>query len=219
MKPRALDLFCGDGGAGFGLHLAGFDVVGVDIAPQPRYPFAFHQADAMTFPLEGFDFIWASPPCQKYSLIQKNTRSGREHPDLVAPTRQRLREVDAPFVIENVHGAPLLKGAIMLCGEMFGLKTYRHRWFECRPHLLGPSHHKHPERCPRAGRGASPSGYTSVCGEGGKVGTNLLLWSRAMGIDWMNPRELTQAIPPAYSKYIGDQMMPHVLTRMKERAA
>src|SRR6185437_11282689 len=100
MKLRALDLFCGAGGATRGLQLAGFHVTGVDIKPQPRYVGdAFHQADAMTFPLDGFDFIWASPPCQKYSLIRKNSRPDDEHPDLVAPIRRRLCKRGIPCVI------------------------------------------------------------------------------------------------------------------------
>src|SRR4051812_45463397 len=103
-----------------GLHLAGFDVVGVDIAPQPRYPFEFHQADAMTFPLDGFDFVWASPPCQKHSTMTKRWGAARvaEHPDLIAPMRMRLKASRLPYSIENVIGAPLIAPA-MLCGSMF----------------------------------------------------------------------------------------------------
>ena len=105
-KPRALDLFCCAGGAGMGLHQAGFEVVGVDISPQPRYPFEFHQADALTYPLDGFDFVWASPPCQKFCRL--NTREDLSHyPDLIEPVRARLLASGLPFVIENVPEAPV----------------------------------------------------------------------------------------------------------------
>ena len=108
-KPRALDLFCCAGGAGMGLHRAGFEVVGVDIVPQPRYPFEFHQADALTYPLESFDFVWASPPCQVHSITASLHRHRvRKHLDLIAPVRARLAASGAPYVIENVMGAPLL---------------------------------------------------------------------------------------------------------------
>ena len=120
--PRALDLFCCAGGASEGLRRAGFEVVGVDIEPQPHYPFEFHQADALTFPLDGFDFIWASPPCQAYTLCQRIQKN--EHPDLVAPIRERLHANGAPYCIENVPGAPLVE-PIELCGTMFGLRTYQ----------------------------------------------------------------------------------------------
>jgi DNA (cytosine-5)-methyltransferase 1 len=218
MKPRALDLFCGDGGAGFGLHLAGFDVVGVDIAPQPRYPFAFHQADAMTFPLEGFDFIWASPPCQRYSQLFYTMEHRREdHPDLVDATRVRLIKSGAHWTIENVYGAPLARGSIMLCGGMHGLRTYRHRIFESSVMLMQPHHPKHVVKSDKGSRRKEyflAGGFISVVGNVGSY-----CGPAAMGIDWMTGEELSQAIPPAYSRYIGDQMMPHVLTRMKERAA
>ena len=114
-KPRLLDLFSGAGGAAMGYHRAGFEVVGVDIKPQPHYPFEFHQADALTFPLDGFDAIHASPPCQAYSTM---TRKPSDHPDLYAPTRSRLVATGLPYVIENVIGAPYTHGFV-LCGSMF----------------------------------------------------------------------------------------------------
>src|SRR5574337_20985 len=128
MKPRLLDLFCCAGGCAMGYHRAGFDVVGVDINPQQRYPFEFHQADAMTFDLSGFDAIHASPPCQAYTVL-----GGREdlshYPDLVDAVRERLQASGKPWIIENVPGAPL-RDPITLCGAMFGLRRYRHRLFE-----------------------------------------------------------------------------------------
>src|SRR5512140_2399640 len=105
MKPILLDLFCGAGGAAMGYHRAGFDVVGVDIKPQPHYPFEFHQADALTFPLAGFDAIHASPPCQAYSAMRTTWNARNDHPDLLPPTRAMLEAANIPWVIENVPGA------------------------------------------------------------------------------------------------------------------
>src|SRR5678815_3968779 len=119
MKPRLLDLFCGAGGAAMGYHRAGFEVVGVDIKPQPHYPFEFHQADAMTFPLEGFDAIHASPPCQAFCDL-KDMHNAKQHDNLLTPIRKRLAESGVPYVIENVRGAPL-DGKLRLCGSMFDL--------------------------------------------------------------------------------------------------
>lgn len=137
MKPRALDLFCCAGGATKGLQRAGFHVTGVDLNPQPRYcGDEFHRADAMTFPLDGFDFIWASPPCQAFTRLRSLQR-GKEYPDLIAATRERLISSNIPYSIENVDGAPLGGYLILLCGTMFGLETRggraelrRHRLFE-----------------------------------------------------------------------------------------
>jgi len=136
MRPKILDLFCGAGGASMGYHLAGFEVVGVDIALQPNYPFEFHQADAMAFPLSGFDAIHASPPCQAYTrmargLLQSQGRA-KEHPRLIEPIRARLLESGLPYIIENVEGAPLIR-PIRLCGSSFGLDVQRHRLFEVLP--------------------------------------------------------------------------------------
>ena len=133
MKPRLLDLFCGAGGAGMGYHRAGFDVVGVDLNPQPRYPFEFHQADALDYAREHgreFDAIHASPPCQAYSLASRQWRiRGRKYPVLIAKTRELLNAMAKPFVIENVPGAPLINPTV-LYGTMFGLMTMRPRLFE-----------------------------------------------------------------------------------------
>jgi site-specific DNA-cytosine methylase len=131
MKPRLLDLFCGAGGAGMGYHRAGFEVVGVDIAPQPHYPFEFHQGDALEYLAahgHEFDAIHASPPCQRYSSIQRITKNKHKWPDLVDPVRQLLIKSGKPYVIENVQGAPLRVDAFM-CGSMFGLGMIRHRIF------------------------------------------------------------------------------------------
>lgn len=225
MRPRALDLFCGAGGASMGLHRAGFDVVGVDLQPfnqqidlfgaggVDRYPFEFHCADAMTFDLRGFDLVWASPPCQKYSAATRQSGDPEAHPDLIAPIRARLRENGVPYIIENVLGAPLID-PVMLCGSMFGLRVVRHRLFECS-FPVGPLPlHEH--------KGSLVTGeYVTVAGTGGvpawtykereKMGMprylpgeyDLATWQAAMGIDWMSRERLVQAIPPAYSEFLG----------------
>src|ERR1035437_665181 len=128
-KPRLLDLFCCAGGAAMGYHRAGFEVVGVDIKPQPHYPFEFHQGDALTYPLEGFDAYHASPPCQRFSAMQMIHHNQEVWPDLVDPIRQRLIATRKPYVIENVPATPL-RVDLMLCGTMFGLRMPRHRIFE-----------------------------------------------------------------------------------------
>ena len=198
---RALDLFCGAGGASMGLHRAGFEVVGVDLHPMPRYPFEFHQADAMEFPLDGFDFYWASPPCQLFSaLATREDLSG--YPDLVDPIRQRLLATGKPFVIENVPGAPIRKD-LLLCGGMFGLRSYRHRHFEIHGfEVARPDHPKHVIRVNRRGENRrehwNNGGHLTVTGD---IGTYHGL--ETMGIGWMNGNELSEAIPPVYAELIG----------------
>ncbi len=219
-KPRLLDLFCGAGGASMGYHQAGFEVVGVDIRPQPRYPFAFVQADALEYVAahgHEFDVIHASPPCQAYTrlrrLVEGKTGRKRAYPDLVAPTREALRATGKIYVIENVEGAPL-KHPIMLCGEMFGLRVFRHRFFEVSVFLLAPPHPKHPRGSTtvshRGGNSSFAHGATHITvagnayhAEDGRV---------AMGIHWMTRRELSQAIPPAYTRWIGEQLLAHYLS-------
>lgn len=202
MKPKALDLFCGAGGATRGLQLAGFHVTGVDLHPQPRYcGDAFHQADAMTFPLDGFDFIWSSPPCQGYSRTRHLPwLKGRKHPMLIPGVRARLAPRSEPWVIENVGDSPLR--GIVLTGGMFGLPFRRLRVFESSVLLLGPA----PAR--------EPVGLS-----GSMFGNRLRKQQQQIDCDWMTAKEASEAIPPAYSKYIGDQIMPHVLRRMEERGA
>lgn len=221
MRPKLLDLFCKAGGAAVGYHRAGFDVVGVDIEPQPHYPYKFIQADALTCDLAGYDFYHASPVCKKFSRVQALglARNGgyREHPDQIAPIRDRLRATGKPFVIENVVGAPLID-PVMLCGSMFGLKVYRHRLFESNVPLRQPDHHAHDDKTPSAGGGVSPKGFISVCGTGWVRGMTapeiLAYWSMAMGIDWMNRAELAQAIPPAFTEWIGRQLLGRGLMQL-----
>jgi DNA (cytosine-5)-methyltransferase 1 len=214
-RPKLLDLFCCAGGAGMGYHRAGFDVVGVDINPQPRYPFQFVQGDALDYLAahgHEFDAIHASPPCQKFTMAQNAAKNADAHPDLVTPIRELLQGLDVPWVIENVVGAPL-RNPIMLCGLAFGLKVKRHRLFESNILLFGttcPNHdvdyyeifgHEVRNRCtgPAAGR-------KNKIAEGRK----------AMGIDWMTRGELSESIPPAYTEYIGRQLLAVI---EQERAA
>ena len=192
-RPRLLDLFCGAGGAAMGYHRAGFDVVGVDINPQPRYPFEFHRADAMTYPLDGFDAIHASPPCQHYANVTAWRGDPGNHPDLVAPTRTRLEAIGVPWVIENVPEAPVRRD-FLLCGSQFGLKVRRHRAFETSPRLfalLPPCRHR---------------GLLAFMHKGERA------YADALGCTWMTNREAREAIPPAYTQHIGEQLLAH-LTR------
>lgn len=203
-KLRALDLFCCAGGASMGLHRVGFEVVGVDIRPQPHYPFEFHQADALTFPLDGFDFIWASPPCQAHS----KTRAihGKDYPDLIPQTRERLEASGVEWAMENVPGAPL-RNPVVLCGTMFGLKVIRHRHFETSyPIMFVP-------QCGRHGPTNSHRGYSTGAEFITVAGNNYrrVEGAAAMGVDWYVPRaELSQAIPPAYSEFIGRAAIAHI---------
>ena len=206
-KPKAIDLFCCAGGAGMGLHQAGFDVTGVDIKPQPRYPFPFIQADALTVPLVGFDFAWASPPCQLFCAL--NTREDLSgYPDLIEPIRARLMASGIPFVIENVPGAPV-RHDLMLCGAMFGLRSYRHRHFECSFPIKQPPHPKHVMRVNRRGENRrkhwANGGFITITGDVG-----VYCGPEAMGIDWMTGNEMSEAIPPAYAKFIGLVALSHI---------
>ena len=213
MKLRALDLFCCAGGAAMGLHRAGFDVVGVDIRPQPRYPFEFHQADAVKFPLNGFDFIWASPPCQRFSDLAKRNGNADDWPDLIEPIRNRLEKSGVLWVIENVEGAPL-RSPVVLCGTMFPeLRVLRHRLFESNFDIPQPEHGKHPlvftmdKRKAHYGKLCQDTAYVQVTGGGNCSKANA---SDAMGIDWMTKNELNEAVPPAYSEHIGRAAIAHI---------
>ena len=186
-----------------GYHRAGFEVVGVDIKPQPRYPFEFHQADALTFPLDGFDAIHASPPCQAYSLAGQLWRnSGKEYPDLVEATRKRLESSGLPYVIENVPGSPLID-PIVLNGAKFGMKVRRVRWFESSIKL---EFSLLPDDTPMVFRmGRRPKEHEAIVPVGHF--SDVPRARREMGIDWMGQKELAQAIPPAYTEWIGRQLI------------
>jgi DNA (cytosine-5)-methyltransferase 1 len=210
MKPKLLDLFCCAGGAAAGYHKAGFEIVGVDIKPQPRYPFEFIQANALTFPLSGFNAIHASPPCQRYSDLARRNGNAHEHPDFVPVVRRRLRRSGLPFIIENVEGSPLIS-PIMLCGTMFpGLRVLRHRLFESNILFEVPKHGKHPlvfthdKRKPHWGKIDQDKSFVMVNGGGNCSIKNA---KAAMQIDWMTKPELNEAIPPAYTEFLGKQLL------------
>lgn len=204
-----------------GLHRAGFEVVGVDIRPQPHYPFEFHQADALSYPLGGFDFIWASPPCQGYShgVSSRSSRfsntKGKDEPKLIASMRDRLAGQSASWAIENVAGARAsLIAPSELCGCMFGLLSPRLRLFETSFLLLTPSH---ADDCHgMAKRNAEALGWDrrdlTVAGKGRHAGTSVK-WSSVLGVTWpMSQSELAEAIPPAYSEFIGRAAIEHILS-------
>lgn len=199
-KPKLLDLYCCAGGAGMGYHMAGFDITGVDIKPQPRYPFRFVQDEALEYLAahgHEYDVIHASPPCQAHSDLAKLHRSkgtgyDERHKDLIPQTRELLQAIGKPYVIENVEGAPMLN-PFTLCGAMFGLRVYRHRQFETSFFLLCPPHAAHHDNTPAVGRGMSNKGYISVTGTGGfGIPDGFNYACNAMGIDWMSRPELSQ---------------------------
>lgn len=216
MRPRLLDLFCCGGGAGMGYHRAGFDVFGVDIAPQPSYPFTFRRHDALKLDpwfLAQFDAVHASPPCQSYSDLAKRNGNGHEWPRLIEPTRMMLQRLDVPYVIENVEGAEAeMVAPITLCGTMFpGLRVLRHRLFETNFPLVAPPHPEfhplvftHDKRKRHYGRLDQDTAFVQVTGGGNCTVTNA---RAAMGIEWMTKDELNEAIPPAYTEYIGNHLM------------
>ncbi len=188
-----------------GYHRAGFDeIVGVDIKPQPRYPFTFVQGDALEYLASHgreFDAIHASPPCQKYSWAAK--RWHVERADLVPATLELLDRLGVPFVVENVLAAPL-RHAVVLCGTQFGLGVIRHRLFESNRVVFAPGSPCHHQGTVRGGD------YVTVAGHGGdniKGRGSRAAKQAAMGIDWMNDRELNESIPPAYTEFIGRQLL------------
>ncbi len=232
VKPRLLDLFCGAGGAAVGYQRAGFDVLGVDIRPQPNYPFSCIQTDALLYlaavnPDSGmagaprFDAIHASPPCQAFTAYRRKGHGvGDGYPDLIAPLREILDATGLPYVIENVPDAPLHPDSVLICGSMFDpvMDIRRERLFEtnwklepmawpCRHLLTGV------DRFP-GGRSKERTGTSRGLVRGTiEIGTwdiPLEEQKAAMGIDWMELEELSEAIPPAYTEFIGHQLVRHV---------
>lgn len=221
-KLKALDLFCKAGGATKGLQRAGFHVTGVDIEPQPRYcGDAFFQADAMTFPLDGYDFIWASPPCQGYTVLRHAKGAKGDAPKLIKPVRTRLWPFFCPWVIENVAEARQeLINPVTLCGSMFGLNAQgcqlrRHRLFETN-FPLPKLHCAHEAPTIGVYGGHARKRAAAHGGRGTKdvwVGGHKAAASEALGIKWMILAELSEAIPPAYSEYIGKAAIQYINAR------
>jgi len=211
--PLLLDLFCGGGGAAMGYSRAGFRVVGVDHVRQPHYPFEFILADAMTFPLEGWDAIHASPPCQRFTSL-KSAWNALDHTDLLTPTLARLDAISVPWVVENVSGAPM-RSAVQLCGSSFnlgcnGAQLRRHRLFEINwPLMAPPCAHDRARRVIGVYGGHGRDRRRRFNAQDFPTSDR----RTAMGIDWMTGTELSQAIPPAYTEYIGHHLMAEVLRR------
>ncbi|GAA4797796.1 hypothetical protein GCM10023329_58470 [Streptomyces sanyensis] len=230
-RPLLLDLFCCAGGAAMGYRRAGFDVTGVDLAPRPNYPFAFHQGDALAFlaaliasgDIHRFAAVHASPPCQAGCALTVGTNHsqgwGRTHVDLVAPTRTLLEETGLPYVIEQPNGRAAIRKDLWLCGEMFGLGVLRHRNFELGGWSIEqPAHPKHRGYVRGYRHGVFRDGpYVAAYGSGGGKAT-VAEMQTAMGIGWTDVREeLTEAIPPAFSEHIGRAL--HATLRPLEVAA
>lgn len=225
-RPRLLDLFCCAGGAGKGYELAGFDVIGIDIEPQPNYPFKFHQSDAVEFLRNAvlapkmferlhIDAIHASPPCQRYSAAAEIHDSSDQHPDLIPVVRDLLQRTGLPWVMENVERAPL-NTTLVLCGSMFGLGVRRHRQFESNVLMLAPQCGSHDDWYASV-FGGRCLGRQRVTGAKAGSGERTQTWDKfddelvtareAMGIDWMNLKELSEAIPPDYTEWIGRRLL------------
>lgn len=215
-RPRVLDLYCCQGGASAGYFAAGFDVTGVDKAAQPRYPYRFVQADALVYlrqlittgEIAEYDLIAGSPPCQRRTRCQKI--QGREHPALIAPTRELMRAAGLPYVIENVppdgyDDDPLID-PIELCGAMFGLRTYRHRWFESNIPLRAPRHPAHRHATVKMGRPLRDGDWYHAVGNF----SNVPYVRRDLGVPWMTRNGLRECIPPAYTEHIGRQIVAYL---------
>ncbi|MFE1089551.1 SAM-dependent methyltransferase [Streptomyces albidoflavus] len=207
MTLRLLDLYCCQGGASAGFAAAGFDVTGVDLHPQPRYPYRFVRGDAIAYLLEHgheYDLVAASPPCQRYTNAQR--LRGNDHPDLIGPTREAILRVGRPGVIENVGGARAeLRDPVLLCGPMLGVATYRHRWFETVGDWSLPQLPHPPHDVPQAKMGRPvPEGWY-----GQYVGnfTGVARAREVLGVPWMSRDGIRECIPPAYAEWIGRQFI------------
>jgi DNA (cytosine-5)-methyltransferase 1 len=227
---RVLDTYSCAGGMAVGYWLAGFDVVGVDINPQPNYPFEHHVGDAVAFIRDHghqFDLVHGSPPCQAYTPL--NAYNHKTYPDLIAPTRDAILATGLPYVIENVEAAaPELREPTLLCGPMFDLRVYRHRLFETNWPLPAPPHPPHTARCTRNGYLPTPEKpFMTITG-----GAHSRAWQNAacdaMGMPWIRVpaggdikrgiREVCEAIPPAFARWIGEHAARHITTAMPAAA-
>lgn len=232
-EMKVLDLFCGAGGSAMGIYQAGFtDITGIDINPQPEYPFKFIQKDISKMDLcflNEFDFIWASPPCQAYSIGTKGFRNkGKRYPDCISWTREMLKALGKPFVLENVPSAPLRKD-LMLCGSMFSLGVIRHRIFEIHGfNVRQPEHRKHTGKvifgekvcvstaCVNPGCFGKREKLKKEHGNKWKDNNRIEMWQFAMGIDHIKDRKmLAEAVPPSYSRYIMEQFKFSELSKGK----
>jgi DNA (cytosine-5)-methyltransferase 1 len=226
MKLKLLDLFCGAGGCSVGYDIAGFEVTGVDLYDQPHYPFRFVQTNALTAKFLGnYDAIHASPPCQNYCWsTAKHRAKGKTYPDLIEATRKLLIDLGKPYVIENVPTAPL-QHPTYLEGTMFGLNVIRRRCFETNWWLPQPMYIRHRKPIKQLSKTApirilQKSAYCSVAGNGADGWScRVADWRVAMGIDWMTRAEITQAIPPAYTAYIGRYLLGVLRSPESEIAA
>lgn len=222
MKPLLLDAFCGVGGSARGYQLAGWYVVGVDVESQPDYcGDELYQGDAVEFIRKHgheFEFIHASPPCQAGCTLTAGTNAGRIYPQLIPAVRRALEQTGRPWLIENPPGKAPIRRDLMLCGDMFpGLSVIRHRNFELSGvEIPQPAHPKHRGRVSGMRHGEWFTGpYVAVYGDGGGKGT-VAQWQDAMGIDWTtNRKSIAEAIPPAYTRYIGE----HLMTALQRRSA
>lgn len=224
-KFKLLDLYCKAGGCSAGYAKAGFEVWGVDISPQPNYPFQFIQADALEILkdhefISQFDAITASPPCQFHSKARglSEARNGGKygsHLDLIPDTRMLLRDTRKPYIIENVAGSTLINPLKLFGSQFKNLYTQRERWFESNIPLVEPETPRQSMKTPSAGNGIGEDGSISICGNGGVRGLNSvqirLYWGFALGgIDWMTREELAEAIPPAYTEFLGKQLKQYL---------
>lgn len=222
---KALDLFCCAGGASAGLAAAGFDVTGIDISPQPNYPFRFRQGDALAVSvaeLRRYDFIWASPPCQFATAYKRRPDHVAPSANLIPDTRELLELSGVPFVIENVTGARSeLRDPVQLCGSSFGLDVRRHRLFEAHGFTIPELPCDHTWQTPRFPPATNRTNLRSTV-EVGVWRIPMDVQHNAMGgCHWMERAELSQAIPPAYAQHIADATPPatRVLTTRKQRSA
>lgn len=238
-KPRLLDLFCGAGGAAMGYHRAGFEVIGVDINPQPNYPFEFVRADALEvldwmtdyaswrydedrWPrlTEPFSAVHASPPCQAFTDYRRKGHGvGEGYPNLIPGVRYLLESYGSPYVIENVEkAAPELRDPVTLCGSMFGLDVRRHRLFETNWPLEQP-------RCDHASQIAKGKRFPGATNRHGRYTVEVGVWriplhvqQAAMGMDWSALEELSEAVPPAYTEYVGAQLLAYLKSEVEAAA-
>lgn len=217
---KLLDLFCGAGGAAVGYHRAGFEVIGVDIAPQNHYPFLWTQRDALDVLddpdlVAGFDIVHASPPCQTFSAYRRRGGGvGTTYEDLIAEVRDALTATGKPYIIENIPSAPL-EEPVQMCGSSFGLDIRRHRLFESNVPLVAPGCN-HAWQTPRFPPATNRTNLRRTVEVGAYRCTRLA--PAAMGIDWMTNDELSEAIPPAYTLFLGRQIHAYLRAAMGQPA-